>query len=92
LAAQHNLGFCYKMSLGVAKDFETAAAWYAKAAAQGDAGAQVVIGAFYEEGLAVAQDFKTAAEWYAKAAAQGAPTAVERRDACLARLGAASGL
>jgi TPR repeat protein len=73
-----------------AQDFKAAAAWYAKAAAQGHAGAQFNLGILYEGGAGVAQDFKTSAAWYAKAAAQGDSEAPARRDACLARAAAAA--
>ena len=72
------------------QDFKAAAAWYAKAAAQGFAGAQWNLGLFYEGGNGVAQDFKAAAAWYAKAAEQGVDGASARRDACLARAAAAA--
>ena len=68
-----------------------AAAWYAKAAAQGFANAQFNLGVHYEQGdLGVTQDFKAAAAWYAKAAAQGVADAPARRDACLAHAAAAA--
>jgi len=54
-----------------AQDFKTAAAWYAKAAAQGHAESQCDLGVLYKNGSGVAQDFKAAAELFAKAAAQG---------------------
>jgi TPR repeat protein len=72
------------MGMGVAQDFNAAAAWYAKAAAQGHASAQSNLGVCYEKGKGVAQDFKTAAAWYEKAAAQGDADAAVARDACLA--------
>jgi len=87
--AQKLLGDSYFLGIaGVAHDFEAAAAWYAKAAAQGHAHAQFNLGILYEGGAGVAQDFKTAAAWYAKAAAQGESDAPARRDACLARAAA----
>ena len=80
------LGCCYEYEKGVARDHKTAAEWFAKAAAQGDAIAQNTLGVLYNNGTAsgVAQDFKAAAAWYAKAAAQGIADATVLRDACLA--------
>jgi TPR repeat protein len=69
--AQYNLGGCYCIGIGVAKDAEAAAEWYAKAAALGHAVAQYNLGVLYEGGMGVAQNLKAAAAWYAKAAAQG---------------------
>ena len=77
------------MSKGVVQDFTTAADWFAKAAAQGDADAQCNLGVCYESGLGVTKDFKSAAAWFAKAAAQGFAQAPARRNACLARAEAA---
>ncbi len=90
VAAQYNLGVLYENGSGVAQDFKTAAAWFAQAAAQGQADAQYNLGLCYENGSGVAQDFKAAALWYAKADASGDLEARARRDACLARVAAAS--
>jgi TPR repeat protein len=87
---QYDLGILYKNGSGVAQDFKAAAAWFAKAAAQGNASAQCNLGVLYENGNGVAQDFKAAAEWYAKAAASGHAKAPAHRDACLARVAAAA--
>ncbi len=88
--AQFNLGLLHESGMGVAQDFKTAAAWCAKAAAQGQADAQYNLGLCYENGSGVAQDFKAAALWNAKADASGDLEARARRDACLARVAAAS--
>ena len=69
--AQTNLGFLYHAGLGVAQDFKEAAAWYRKAAEQGQPDAQTNLGMLYNTGRGVAQDFKEAAAWYRKAAEQG---------------------
>jgi tetratricopeptide (TPR) repeat protein len=61
----------------VAKDSAEAAAWYAKAAAQGHAEAQFNLGKAYHFGEGVPQDKGKAAEWLAKAAAQGHENAKE---------------
>ena len=61
--------------LGVARDFARAAAWYRKAAEQGDARAQTNLGGMYGNGQGVARDYVQAAVWYRKAAEQGDPIA-----------------
>jgi TPR repeat protein len=69
--AQCQLGYCYEIGEGAAKDHTIAAEWYAKAAAQGHAIAQLNLGLLYHNTTALAQDIKAAAAWVAKAAAQG---------------------
>ena len=44
--AQYNLGFCYKMGIGVAKDEGKAMQYYKMAAEKGHAQAQAVFGLF----------------------------------------------
>ena len=66
--AQHYLGFMYRTSRGVPRDFELAAHWFRKAADQGHAGAQSDLGFMYENGRGVPQDDTLAAHWYRKAA------------------------
>lgn len=51
--------------------YEEAAAWYRKAAEQGDADAQYNLGNLYAQGQGVAQDDAQAVAWYRKAANQG---------------------
>jgi TPR repeat protein len=70
-AAQCNLGIMYYYGKGVQQDSKQAAAWYQKAAAQGDAEAQCNLGNMYYYGKGVQQDSKQAAAWYRKAADQG---------------------
>jgi len=69
--AQNNLGVCYRIGKGVAKDEKKAFEWYEKAAKQGNAKAQCNLGFCYENGWGVAKDEKKAFEWYEKAAKQG---------------------
>jgi hypothetical protein len=69
--AQCALGLLYEVGWGVPDDYEQAAAWYRKAAEQGDASAQFRLGALYEVGWGVPQDFGQAAAWWRKAAEQG---------------------
>ena len=61
----------YYRGEGVKQDYDEAAKWYAKAAAQGLAAAQFDLGAMYEDGTGVPQDYKEALKWYSKAADQG---------------------
>ncbi len=61
----------YTNGIGVDRNLETAAFWYARAAEGGHAPSQYRIGNFYEKGHGVAVDPKGAADWYGKAAAQG---------------------
>ena len=82
--AQVFLGVMYNSGLGVPKSFETAVAWYRKAADQGNAFGQVNLGRMYESGRGVPKSFETAVAWYRKAAAQGNADA----KAALTRLGA----
>ncbi len=56
---------------GVPQDYKQAAAWYRKAAEQGDAEAQDNLGFLYHNGRGVPQDYTQAAAWYRKAAEQG---------------------
>ena len=56
---------------GVAQDYAKAAAWYEKAAQQGDAKAQFSLGNGYYFGEGVEQDYAKAVAWFDKAAQQG---------------------
>mgnify|MGYP006343379143 CR=1 FL=1 len=71
VAAQYNLGVCYKIGLGVQQDYAEAVKWYRKAAEQGLADAQYNLGYCYEAGQGVSQDYAEAVKWYRKAAEQG---------------------
>jgi hypothetical protein len=72
-SAQTNLGFMYKNGYGgVKQNYKQAAAWFQKAADQGDATA---LGVMYANGYGVKQDYKQAAAWYQKAADQGVAAA-----------------
>jgi len=65
----------YANGQGVQQDYRQAAAWYRKAADQGNASAQNNLGVKYFNGQGVQQDYKEAALWYLKAAEQGNATA-----------------
>ncbi len=89
-ARKTTLGVCYGRGTGVARDLAAAAAWFTKAAEQGNATAQVHLGFAYMHGAGLARDTARAAGWFEKAAAQGVEVAAaERAAAELARLRAA---
>ena len=71
VAAMRNVGQMYRLGLGVPKEPETAAKWYAKAAAKGFDRAQANLAALYLVGDGVPQDFKEAARLFEAAARQG---------------------
>lgn len=64
------LGVSYETGSGVDKNAKTAAAWYRKAALQGQSNAQVNLGLLYAKGEGVAKDDAEAQRWY-RMAAQG---------------------
>ena len=68
---QIHLGAMYECGRGVAQDLSQAAAWYYKAAQQGNDFAQCNLGFMFENGRGVAQDVNGAVAWYRKAAAGG---------------------
>jgi TPR repeat protein len=68
--AQCDLGTMYDKGEGVQQDFKQAAAWYRKAADQGNAKAQCTLGNICHQGQGVQQDSKQAVAWYRKAADQ----------------------
>lgn len=53
------------------QEVKQARMWWLKAAAQGQADAQLALGWLYEHGVAGPQDYGQAAAWYLKAAQQG---------------------
>lgn len=66
--SQHALAaFLYKEGDGDESDFEAAAAWFRKAAMQGNEEAQFQLGEMYRKGHGVVQDFGLAAHWYRQA-------------------------
>jgi len=68
--AQYELGLQYFNGYGVAKNYETATAWFRKAAEQGVAFAQYNLGLMYFYGQGVTQDYREAAAWFRKAGEQ----------------------
>ena len=69
--AQHNLGAIYFNGHGVSQDFQQAAQWYEKAAAQGDPFAQNDLGYLYVDGKGIPKDEKKGIEWIQKSAEKG---------------------
>jgi hypothetical protein len=72
-AAQVRLGESYAAGKGVAADPRQAAAWYRKAADQGDISGEIHLAILYRDGggKAFPRDIEQAATWYRKAADQG---------------------
>ena len=61
----------YWVGRGCEHSHEQAAEWWAKAAEQGDAGAQHALGCAYQEGAGVPQSYERAVELYKLSEAQG---------------------
>jgi TPR repeat protein len=59
----------------IAEDYRQAAAWYRKAAEQGNLAGQMHLAALYRDGLGVARDMAQAVQWYRQAAEQNDVTA-----------------
>jgi len=70
-AAQDKLGWMYENGWGICRDYAQAAAWYRKAAEQGNDMAQNSFGRMYENGWGVPQSNELAVAWYRKAADTG---------------------
>lgn len=69
--AQNNMGCFYFKGIGVDKDLEEAAKWFAKGAKGGDTNAQANLGFCYMTGQGVAYNPSLAIKWWKKAADQG---------------------
>jgi len=65
--AQLNLGLMYEMGWGPARNLDAAAAWYRKAAEQGNHFAQDSLGSL----LSRSEQYEEAMQWFLKAAEQG---------------------
>jgi TPR repeat protein len=81
-AAEVSVGESYAKAAGAAQDpdisaenWNKAADWYIKGAAQSNVAAEIHLGECYSYGHGVARDKVKAAEWYRKAAEQGDPVA-----------------
>jgi TPR repeat protein len=68
--AQTALGMAYENGKGATQDFDQAAVWLTKAAAQKDAQAENELGNLYLNGKGVPQSDTQAVDWYRKAAGQ----------------------
>ena len=75
--AMFNLGVLYMRGQGVAKSYELAREWLAKAAQKGNEDAMVNLGAMYIQGQGVAQSYELAREWLTKAAHEGHEVAIK---------------
>ena len=73
--AQKNLALTYLGGIGVQQDYDRAAAWFTKAANNGNAEAQFYLGVMYKNGYSFERDDAKALEWYEKAAINGDSTA-----------------
>lgn len=69
--AQYAMGVLNENGFGMAKDLPQAAAWYLKAAEQGNSDAQFNLGAMHEHGIGLPVNYSEAARWYRPAAEQG---------------------
>jgi TPR repeat protein len=67
----------YAHGVGIKQDWSQAKPWFEKAAAQGDAKAQVALGVMYANGHGVKKDLAKAKELVKKAADQGQAEANE---------------
>ena len=70
----------YEMGEGVPQDYQEAAKWYLKAAAQGNTRAQFFVGRLYEKGQGVPQSDVTALSFYTLAAVNGDSRATSERN------------
>ena len=70
--SQYLLGWCYGTgNAGLSQDYNMAATWLEKSAAQGYEAAQYFLGWCYYYGRGVNKDYSQAVYWYEKAAKQG---------------------
>jgi len=65
------MGVMAENGFGMPVNLQQAAAWYLKAAEQGNTDAQFNLGAMYEHGIGMPADPKQAAYWYRPAAESG---------------------
>lgn len=71
-SAQVAVGESYASGTGVARNYETAAEWYQKAADKGDIAGELHLAVLYRDGgEGFPRDMTKAAEWFRKAADQG---------------------
>lgn len=82
--AQYNVGICYDLGKGVARNKIEATKWYRKAAEQGLAEAQYNLGICFKDGDGVIPNKAEAVKWFRKAAAQGFANAQYSLGVCYA--------
>jgi len=80
--AQYQVGLCWLLGKGVARNPEEAVTWLRKAVEQGDAQAQYLLGDCYAEGRGVTKDPVTAVSWLQKSAEQGHGMAQYKMGVC----------
>ena len=69
--AQFAIAIRYMEGQGVSQNYNNAAKWFKKAAAQSFAPAQYYLGALYERGRGIKKDIGSAKTWYKRSAEQG---------------------
>jgi hypothetical protein len=74
--AQQKLADLYYLGQGVPLSYQQAAAWYRKAAEQGNAEAQFQLGHLYATGQGVEHDYTQSRHWIRQASMQGHEQAV----------------
>jgi TPR repeat protein len=74
--AQYNLGVCFRLGLGVARDDVAAALYYGAAAEKGHSSAQLAFGSLKAQTAASETDWSRVVHWYRLAAEAGHPTAM----------------
>ena len=82
--AQYRLALFHAEGKEVSLDWEIAAAWFEKSAAQGYAPAQHALAECYAKGLGVRQSWEEAVSWYEKSAQQGNEASQIELDRCYA--------
>ncbi len=73
--AEYRIGRMYAAGLGAEQDYEAAALWFGRSAAQNYASAQYSLAKLYSEGRGVERDYKMALQLYEQAAIGGSPFA-----------------
>ncbi|GBB83804.1 hypothetical protein RclHR1_10470009 [Rhizophagus clarus] len=71
ILAEHFVGECYRVGIGITKDEQLAFKYYENIANKGYAMGQFKLGWLYKNGINVKKDLKIAAYWYEKAANNG---------------------
>jgi uncharacterized protein len=77
---------CTTRAKDVPQDYAAAAAWYRRAAEQGNQFAQFNLGVMYEIGQGVPQDYVLAHMWFNLAAVQNHIDAIKNRDLVSAKM------